>query len=82
MQQLKADVVELKAEIERLNAEVAELDHEDTKQTTKAMPGHTIVVAFTEDEATGMRHIAEEPTTYAALAIRCPAIKAPPALQS
>ena len=51
MQQLKADVVELKAEIERLKAEVVELNHEDTKQTTKARHGHTIVLAFTEDEA-------------------------------
>ena len=60
MQQLKADVVELKAELERLEAEVVELKHEDTKQTPKAMPGHTIVVAFTEDEAKEMRPIAED----------------------
>ena len=60
VQQLKADVVELKAEIERLRAEVVELKHEDTKQTTMARPGHTIVVAFTEDEAKEMRRIAEE----------------------
>ena len=60
MQQLKAEVVELMAEIERLNAEVVELKHEDTNHTTRARPGHTIVVAFTEDEANEMRHIAEE----------------------
>ena len=42
----------MKAEIERLKAEVVELKHEDTKQTTEARLGHTIVVAFTEDEAT------------------------------
>ena len=59
MLQLKADVVELKAEIERLNADAVELKHEDTKQTTKARHGHTIVVASTEDEAKEMRHIAE-----------------------
>ena len=52
VQQLKAEVVELKAEVERLKAEVVELKDEDTKQTTKARPGPTIVVAFTEDEAT------------------------------
>ena len=57
---LKAEVVELKAEVERLKAEVVELKDEDTKQTTKAMPGPTIVVAFTEDEAKEMRDIAEE----------------------
>ena len=51
VQQLKAEVVELKAEVERLNAEAVELKDEDTKQTTKARPGPTIVVAFTEDEA-------------------------------
>ena len=60
MQQLKAGVVELKADIERLKADVVELTHEDTKQTTKAMLGHTIVVAFTEDVANEMRYIAEE----------------------
>ena len=52
VQQLKAEVVELKAELERLKAEVVELKHEDTTQTPKARPGHTIVAAFTEDEAT------------------------------
>ena len=60
VQQLKAEVVELKAEIERLTAEVVEPKDEDTKQTTKARLGHTIVVAFTEDEAKEMRDIAEE----------------------
>ena len=59
VQQLQAEVVELKAEGERLKAEVVELKDEDTKQTTKARPGHTIVVAFTEDEANEMRNIAE-----------------------
>ena len=56
----KAEVVELKAAIERLTAEVVEPKDEDTKQTKKARPGHTIVVAFTEDEAKEMRDIAEE----------------------
>ena len=51
VRQLKAEVVELKAAIERLTAEVVEPKDEDTKQTKKARPGHTIVVAFTEDEA-------------------------------
>ncbi|MDA8584031.1 septum formation initiator family protein [bacterium] len=51
IQQLKADVVELKAEVQRLKAEVVKLKDEDTKQTTTARPGPTIVVAFTEDEA-------------------------------
>ena len=60
VQQLKAEVVELKAEVERLKAEVVELKDEDTKQTTKARLGPTIVVAFTEDEAKEMRDIAEE----------------------
>ena len=60
VQQLKAEVVELKAEVERLKAEVVELKDEDTKQTTTARPGPTIVVAFTEDEAKEMRDIAEE----------------------
>ena len=60
IQQLKAEIVELKAEVQRLKAEVVELKDEDTKQTTKARPGPTIVVAFTEDEAKGMRDIAEE----------------------
>ena len=60
VRQLKAEVVELKAAIERLTAEVVEPKDEDTKQTTKARPGHTIVVAFTEDEAKEMRDIAEE----------------------
>ena len=59
VRQLKAEVVELKAEIERLTAEVVEPKDEDTKQTTKARPGHTIVVAFTEDEAKEMRNNAE-----------------------
>ena len=59
VQQLKAEVVELKAEVERLKAEVVELKDEDTKQTTKARLGPTIVVAFTEDEAKEMRDIAE-----------------------
>ena len=63
VQQLKAEVVELKAEIERLKAEVVELKDEDTKQTTKARLGPTIVVAFTEDEAKEMRDIAEETGT-------------------
>ena len=58
VQQLKAEVVELKAEIERLTAEVVEPKDEDTKQTTKARLAHTIVVAFTEDEAKEMRDIA------------------------
>ena len=57
---LKAEVGEVKAEIERLKAEVVELKDEDTKQTTKARPGPTIVVPFTEDEAKEMRDIAEE----------------------
>ena len=57
---LKAEVGELKAEIERLKAEVVELKYEDMKQSTNARPGHTIVVAFTEDEAKEMRDIAEE----------------------
>ena len=56
---LKAEVGELKAEIERLKAEVVELKYEDMKQSTNARPGHTIVVAFTEDEAKEMRDIAE-----------------------
>ena len=60
VQQLKAEVVELKAEVERLKAEVVELKDEDTKQTTKARIGPTIVVVFTEDEAKEMRDIAEE----------------------
>ena len=60
VQQLKAEVVELKAEVERLKAEVVELKDEDTKQTTKARLGPTIVVAFTEDGAKEMRDIAEE----------------------
>ena len=60
IQQLKAEVVELKAEIQRLKAVVVELNYEDTKQTTKARPGPTIVVAFTEDEAIEMLDIAEE----------------------
>ena len=60
VQQLKAEVVELKAEVERLKAEVVELQDEDTKQTTKARHGPTIVVARTEDEAKEMRDIAEE----------------------
>ena len=60
VRQLKAEVVELKAAIERLTAEVVEPKDEDTKQTKKARPGHTIVVAFTEDEAKEMRDIAEE----------------------
>ena len=59
VRQLKAEVVELKAAIERLTAEVVEPKDEDTKQTKKARPGHTIVVAFTEDEAKEMRDIAE-----------------------
>ena len=59
VQQLKAEVVELKAAIERLTAEVVEPKDEDTKQTKKARPGHTIVVAFTEDEAKEMRNNAE-----------------------
>ena len=59
VQQLKAEVVELKAAIERLTAEVVEPKDEDTKQTKKARPGHTIAVAFTEDEATEMRDNAE-----------------------
>ena len=59
VRQLKAEVVELKAAIERLTAEVVEPKDEDTKQTKKARPGHTIAVAFTEDEATEMRDNAE-----------------------
>ena len=59
VQQLKAEVVELKAEIERLTAEVVEPKDEDTKQTKKARLVHTIVVAFTEDEAKEMRNNAE-----------------------
>ena len=57
--QLKAEIVELKAEVERLNAEVVELKDEDTKQTTKARLGPTIVAASTEHEAKVMRNIAE-----------------------
>ena len=50
----------LELEVVALKAEVVELKDEDTKQTTKARPGPTIVVAFTEDEAKEMRDIAEE----------------------
>ena len=50
----------LKLEVQQLKAEVVELKDEDTKQTTKARLGQTIVVAFTEDEAKEMRDIAEE----------------------
>ena len=53
------EVQQLKAEVERLKAEVVELKDEDTKQTTKARLGPTIVVAFTEDEAKEMRNNAE-----------------------
>ena len=60
IQQLQAEVVDLKAEVERLKAAVVVMTYEDTKQTTKARPGPTIVVAFTEDEAKEMRDIAEE----------------------
>ncbi|MDA8584340.1 septum formation initiator family protein [bacterium] len=60
IQQLEAEVVELKAEVQRLKAEVVELNDEDTKQTTEARLGSTIVVAFTEDEAIEMLDIAEE----------------------
>ena len=59
VRQLRAEVVELKAAIERLTADVVEPKDEDTKQTKKARPGHTIAVAFTEDEATEMRDNAE-----------------------
>ena len=45
------EVDDLKLEVQQLKAEVVELKDEDTKQTTKARPGATIVVAFTEDEA-------------------------------
>ena len=58
--QLKAEVVELKAEVEWLKAAFVELKCADTKQTTDARPGPTIVVAFTEDEAKEMRDIATE----------------------
>ena len=58
--QLKAEVVQLKAEVEWLKAAFVELKCADTKQTTDARPGPTIVVAFTEDEAKEMRDIAEE----------------------
>ena len=51
--QLKAEIVELKAEVERLNAEVVELKDVDTKQTTKARPGPTIVALRTGG---GMAH--------------------------
>ena len=54
------EVDDLKLEVQQLKAEVVELKDEDTKQTTKARPGPTIVVAFTEDEAKEMRDIAEE----------------------
>ena len=47
-------------EVVALKAEVVELKYEDMKQSTNARPGHTIVVAFTEDEAKEMRDIAEE----------------------
>ena len=57
--QLKAEVVQLKAEVEWLKAAFVELKCADTKQTTDARPGPTIVVAFTEDEAKEMRDIAE-----------------------
>ena len=60
VRQLKAEVVELNADIERLKAEAVKLKHDDTNPATKAMPGHTIVVAFTEHEANEMRHIAEK----------------------
>ena len=53
IQQLKAEVVELKAEVERLKVEVVELKDEDTKQTTKARPGPTIVALRTGG---GMAH--------------------------
>ena len=58
--QLKAEVVQLKAEVEWLKAAFVELKCADTKQTTDARPGPTMVVAFTEDEAKEMRDIAEE----------------------
>ena len=43
-----------------MKAAFVELKCADTKQTTDARPGPTIVVAFTEDEAKEMRDIAEE----------------------
>ena len=61
--QLKAEVVQLKAEVEWLKAAFVELKCADTKQTTDARRGPTIVVAFTEDEAKEMRDIAEETGT-------------------
>ena len=42
-----------------MKAAFVELKCADTKQTTDARPGPTIVVAFTEDEAKEMRDIAE-----------------------
>ena len=58
--ELKAEVVQLKAEVEWLKAAFVELKYADTKQTTDARPGHTIVVALTEEEAEEMRYIAKE----------------------
>ena len=60
IQQLSAEVVKLKAEVEWLKAAFVELKYADTKQTTDARPGPTIVVALTEDEAKEMRANAEE----------------------
>ena len=57
--QLKAEVVQLKAEVAWLKAAFVELKCADTKQTTDARPGATMVVAFTEDEAKEIRDIAE-----------------------
>ena len=60
IQQLSAEVVKLKAEVEWLKAAFVELKYADTKQTTNARPGPTIVVALTEEEAEEMRCIAKE----------------------
>ena len=60
IQQLSAEVDKLKAEVEWLKAAFVELKYADTKQTTDARPGPTIVVALTEEEAEEMRYIAKE----------------------
>ena len=43
-----------------MKAAFVELKYADTKQTTNARPGPTIVVALTEEEAEEMRYIATE----------------------
>ena len=60
IQQLSAEVVKLKAEVEWLKAAFVELKYADTKQTTNARPGPTIVVALTANAAEEMRYIAKE----------------------